>query len=486
MNISQQALNKTAEAVLYGAGCHVLTKIRPLPKCEFAYRYESPLYSSFNVEDVSVQVDEGGGLCAIADRYGGAGIGRNGGSGRNIVFGGLQIKGVGRTELVGNSVPLSHASGGAYFEECVRETIFSRVLDHDFPHGAVPTLALVDTAMDIRWPEPIYPPLERQVLMVRPLFARPAHFERAIGFISSDPRVGCVDTFRVMQSFVNANSVLGCDGLLKMFMECFIKIIHQVVYGYVHRIWHGSITSSNISIDGRLLDFGATSAVTAWRRYATADGFVGLDDMWASIVRAVRSVSYYVKRYTHQDISGAVDEERFLRRLHGLFVLLVRFEVLRIFGFDDEIAEDIVCGRSGAKVGDLIDGFIRSEQSVYVDLRQPDSFNAKDLSILSLWKPAERDYAVSIRCALRAMLSNERFEEAFIRSEKFLIPRPQLHKATLRRDIFEMFARVSVSGVEADINSVTAYINNVVSENLRESRSLRGTPARIINTSLLS
>ena len=39
-------------------------------------------------------------IAAIADRYGGAGIGHNGGSGRNAVVGDLQIKGVGRTPLV--------------------------------------------------------------------------------------------------------------------------------------------------------------------------------------------------------------------------------------------------------------------------------------------------------------------------------------------------------------------------------------------------
>jgi hypothetical protein len=103
------------------------------------------------------EVTEGQGIAtdqkyAVADRYGGAGIGRNGGSGRNALVNGFLVKGVGRTPLVGQSTPLSHASGGAYLEECVREAIFSEVVSHDFPYGAVPALGILGTGLVQDWP----------------------------------------------------------------------------------------------------------------------------------------------------------------------------------------------------------------------------------------------------------------------------------------------------------------------------------------------
>jgi hypothetical protein len=55
-------------------------------------------------------------ISAVADRYGGEGIGRNGGSGRACYVNGYHVKGVGRTALVSPLTDHAHASGGAYLE----------------------------------------------------------------------------------------------------------------------------------------------------------------------------------------------------------------------------------------------------------------------------------------------------------------------------------------------------------------------------------
>ena len=77
-------------------------------------------------------------VIGVADRYGGIRIGHNGGSGRAVILNGYHVKGVGRTPLVSVLTEAGHASGGAYLEECVRETIFSELIAAEYPGGAVP------------------------------------------------------------------------------------------------------------------------------------------------------------------------------------------------------------------------------------------------------------------------------------------------------------------------------------------------------------
>lgn len=197
---------------------------------------------------------EGDGVCTtttsgLADRYGGSGIGRNGGSGRNVVIGKVQIKGVGRTTLVSPETPASHASGGAYLEECMREAIFSGVVAHDFPYGAIPVQEILDTGECQSWPDPIQPAQERRVLLVRPLFVRPAHFERALGFDFPRRQQARADHDRVAAVLERSASILGADAFVTLLDNFWPKWAHQLAYGFVHRLSHGNDTSSNISVD---------------------------------------------------------------------------------------------------------------------------------------------------------------------------------------------------------------------------------------------
>ena len=136
-----------------------------------------------------------------ADRYGGSGIGLNGGSGRAAVVNGYLVKGVGRTPLVSSLTDESHASGGAYLEESIRETIFAEIVRAEFPCSAIPVLAIIDTGLIQIFEESAGPKMERRTLLIRPSFIRPAHFERATAYFSGNPKEGQQDTLRVSQFF---------------------------------------------------------------------------------------------------------------------------------------------------------------------------------------------------------------------------------------------------------------------------------------------
>lgn len=204
----------------------------------------------------------------VADCYGGAGISSNGGSGRAVYINGYHVKGVGRTPLVGIDADVTHASGGAYLEECVRETIFSEIVHLEFPHGSVPTLAIIDTGREVIWETEQGPKRERMCLLVRPMFLRPAHIERAVRYKSGDEYGGAKDAARVRATALAIERQAGGAAAMNdLLSTCLVRWAQQIAYSYVSRLSHGGVTSSNVSIDGRLADFGAMTSVPTFGRY---------------------------------------------------------------------------------------------------------------------------------------------------------------------------------------------------------------------------
>ena len=369
-----------------------------------------------------------GGCDAVghADRYGGAGIGRNGGSGRNVFINGYQVKGVGRTPLVSALTAESHASGGAYLEECVREAIFSEVVAAEFPYGAVPTLAIIDTGLVQVWDTALGPKRERRTLLVRPAFVRPAHFERAVGFHSPRPFEGFRDHQRVVQTFGTATGLLGKDRLRQRFEALGGRWAHQLAYAFVHRLPHGSNTSSNIAFDGRLVDFGAMTALPSWSKAATALLVDPFESRFASLEQAIRSMSYYFGRHLDPRLVETPAIEARVARARAAFECCVTYEVLRLCGVPDRLAADAVQSVRGGHLWRYVRRCIahfQAEQIDFVervelpalpwdlhrvwDARPPAHLSLLHHVLLDLVAPAARDAALEtclLRCAPRPLL----------------------------------------------------------------------------------
>jgi hypothetical protein len=204
----------------------------------------------------------------VADCYGGAGLGSNGGSGRAVYLNGYHVKGIGRTPLVGLDTDISHASGGAYLEECVRESIFAEIVHREFPHGSVPTLAIIDTGREVIWDTEHGPKRETMCLLVRPMFLRPAHIERAVRYKSGNEYGGAADAARVRATALAIESQVGGAAAMDDLLRCCLeRWAQQIAHSYVSRLSHGGVTSSNVAIDGRLVDFGAMTSVPSFGRY---------------------------------------------------------------------------------------------------------------------------------------------------------------------------------------------------------------------------
>lgn len=302
-----------------------------------------------------------GGL-AIADRYGGVAIGRNGGSGRAGFINGYHVKGIGRTPLVGRDSDQAHSSGGAYLEECVREVIASEIADAELPHGAVPILAIIDTGEVEVWQTDHGPKTERRCLLVRPPFLRPAHFMRAPLFATDDVLDGRTDAGRVAHMFVTASAAWSDSGLARAFRTLWSRWARQLAHGYVARLAHGGGSSSNIALDARLLDFGGVSALPDLARYTTMQGEcdVGEELSWlfAEMERQVRMF----RRFAPRQAAEALNLRAGLDAVRQVYLDTVYVQLLRLVGFDRDAASRLLKTRHRGALIDAVRAFVATCQ----------------------------------------------------------------------------------------------------------------------------
>lgn len=414
----------------------------------------------------------------IADRYGGAGIGRNGGSGRNVCLHGYLVKGVGRTPLVSTQTPESHASGGAYLEECVRETIFSEIVDAEFPVGAVPTLAIIDTGLTQVWETAEGPKPERRTLLVRPAFLRPAHFERAVTFSSGRSLEGMLDHQRVVAMFRGASEVWTPTGLRQMFDRLWQRWAHQLAYAFVHRLPHGSDTSSNIAFDGRLADFGAMSAVPSWSTAATALLPAPFSSRFDPLARSLASLSYYAGRHLDPSMASPTAVRALTAATLAHFQRCVSFEVLRVCGVPDAIALDAMDARSGDRIAKRIQRCIAHYQQERIDLIEEVQVPRLPWDLARVWDERQPRHLVALRSLLSDLVGSAARDTAHRRCVQRCTSRPQLYAPTIRALIYDALERQPGQDVADLPQRVQKIISDQVAASRRdESRAHRLLPS---------
>jgi hypothetical protein len=399
-----------------------------LDSCAYIVANESPARNG--------GLREPGSAVGYADRYGGCGIGHNGGSGRNVYVNGYMVKGVGRTPLVSVLTPSSHASGGAYLEECVRETVYGEVASREFPYGGVSTLAIIDTGLTQTWQPGISPSRERRTLLVRLPFLRPAHFERAVGFISSNHKEGALDHQRVVAMFRVAADEFGKQELAKQFSAFWLKWAEQLAYGFVHRLPHGNNTSSNIALDGRLADFGAMSSVPSWSVTATSfypDPFLHRID---SVVQAMRSVGYYCGRHLDPSIGERANIDQHAQRCVNAFQRRVLFEALRLCGVSDDVASDVLASKTAETAWKIVRDLIAHFQAEQIDLIETVEMPRLLWDLATVWQQKPAQHLRRLRSLLNDIVARAEQARAAERCGHRSASRPLLYKPQLRARFF--------------------------------------------------
>jgi hypothetical protein len=197
-------------------------------------------------------------------------------------------------------VDAQHKTGLLSLKEAMREAVNAEVCRSELPYGAVPILAIIDTGFTHRLDASA--PEERCAIVVRPNFIRPAHFERNIFF--GDSGTPASHQFRDACRVRDAVRTLDREpDLYPSVREMFTRFARQLGTARAQRLWQGRFLSSNLSIDGAFVDFGAFRATPNWRRCVGLAGEVFGTEI-GQLRRAFASVLYYYAKYSTADELG--------------------------------------------------------------------------------------------------------------------------------------------------------------------------------------
>ncbi|MEC6823496.1 protein adenylyltransferase SelO family protein [Photobacterium piscicola] len=243
-----------------------------------------------------------------ADRYGSRHEVCNGGSARCGFDGAFQVKGIGVTPLVAQNMSKSHSHGKLFLDEAISEAIWGEICHQHLPFGSIRTLAIIKTNVQEGFSYSDNCPKKPCALAIREFSIRPAHFERATFFWPFPEYMSLRndDTARVKEcinylprSFGLSDSILSSK---KELFDCLknlvLRIAKQIAYSRVKGIPHGSLTSSNIGIDGRFLDFGTITAVPDFGNYVIANGVGAVWDDHLLITQWLKNLFFNIEKYS--------------------------------------------------------------------------------------------------------------------------------------------------------------------------------------------
>lgn len=214
----------------------------------------------------------------MADQYGSRHEVCNGGSARCGLNGHFQIKGIGRNPLVAANMSESHSHGKLFIDEAISEAIWGEICHKHLPYGAIRTLAIIKTNIKHKFGYLDDEPNKHCALAIREVSVRPAHFERCTFFWPEESYsyLRDNDANRVRKAVPYLSSLLLGDNQNASLGDALNIVVDrlacQIAASRVKGIPHGSLTSSNISVDGRFLDFGTITAVPDFGNYVLANG----------------------------------------------------------------------------------------------------------------------------------------------------------------------------------------------------------------------
>lgn len=407
-----------------------------------------------------------------ADRYGGTGGAAHGGSGRTGVLGGFNAKGVGRTPLVPEGIDAAHASGVLPLHEALSEAIASEIAAAELPFGAVTTLAILvlDDLADKRQ--------QPRAVVVRENVIRPAHLERSIffgtsGFAGADQVVDAVRVRDAVHALVAKPAPFDP-------IACFSRYARQIGHQRAHRLWQGRFLTSNVAIDGRLIDFGAFRSLPSWRRaVGDANERFGEEAEWLSA--GAFSVIHYVEKYAKGSYRAPSPR---------MAIAQLNAELER--GFVDACAQALGMGEVGHSRAAMaclqfLQHHYRAQQRQTMHLGDRASWRRPWLGDAATktarnQKPAEdtREFGSLLRAAAGPDASGR--QALVSAAARWLAPRPTLYQEVYKPAAQRVCAHLG-RGASQDRARVSRYIDLAIS---RGRRLWPGLPAAFLPTAFIT
>ncbi|QVX40725.1 hypothetical protein J4H89_23335 (plasmid) [Ralstonia solanacearum] len=252
---------------------------------------------------------------ALGERYGGAGVGRHGGGGRCGLFDGYQVKGIGRTPLLGHDEGSDdgfwHAHGGLSMADAIQEAVWSGVFEDVLPYGAARVHGIVATGTHCHFEKPgEVRSQHHRALLVRDPVIRPAHFARACFFHPPSGASMEPDPARVVAALARLPTVLPLppaatqagpdDTLMAGLQELARRGAVQLAVAASRRLMHGALNGANVAIDGRWIDFGTATSLPHFENTKSYGLPRFLPCFWeepTTYGNALRELLYYLGKY---------------------------------------------------------------------------------------------------------------------------------------------------------------------------------------------
>lgn len=253
----------------------------------------------------------------IGDRYGGAGNRGNAGGVRCGTKGALQVKGIGQNVLVGATTDHWHSYGGATLAEALRETIWASIFSHTL-NGSVAVRGIILTGSTLPKRNGELGERTPRALIIREAPLRLGHFfgaplsalpKSVASMLATDQQRTKAALERLHLSLISVTSSKSDSTLMfpDLLLELFRRFGRQLADAWVKKLIHGAVSESNITVDGRLLDFGMSSSVPDHAKYILARGMPNSANQGSILEGAAGDLIFYVNKYLGPVISLTAD-----------------------------------------------------------------------------------------------------------------------------------------------------------------------------------
>lgn len=292
-----------------------------------------------------------------ADRYGGFGIGTNGGSGRAQSEGMLQCKGCGRTELVHPDIDIYHSSGSAILNEGIGEVIASQIAHRELPYGANRVIALIATGTTGSINGGTYN--EPRVLIFREDPIRPAHF-----IINSTNKEDATEQRRfkwmnqqlvkLLPQKAGATFSSDADQLAKGLTEMLERMAETLAFSYARGLHHGAFTPSNLELSGRAVDFGSFIQYLGYPQAYRVD-WIGPFGSHTVVTRMIKEFLDNVRNGVPEELKSAVMTSSAGNRIYlNHYQRRVKHHMAVLAGFPEEILVRLPKRNGTAALGSVL------------------------------------------------------------------------------------------------------------------------------------
>jgi CDGSH-type Zn-finger protein len=270
--------------------------------------------------DAAKETNAESGKTFYAECYGGVGIHHNGGGVRCAWSGNWLVKGIGINLLSGysNEDAAKHRKNGrASLCEIFVEAIWGEVLHEALPYGAARMTAVIKTGETLK--DALHP---TGGLGIREFVWRPAQFMRAHAFqVRPENRAQIPsDTARIKEAIAHLPDMLPMPAALSKqeiamqeplarlkigLGEMVRRFAEQMAAAKAKRLSHGTLTTSNVGLDGRWNDLNSVSALPSYGYRRNMTPF--WDDQF-TLIETINLLCFYIGKY-FPAVSGNKPEE---------------------------------------------------------------------------------------------------------------------------------------------------------------------------------